>query len=388
MKQEIIFSLAYFLFYSISLGQSSETKMLYIIDSIPILTDPEELNPILEEEIADTRVMRSKDTLRLFEYDKIDGITYIFTKEYRNRPDSLKLIPSLRQMVMKNNVWNLRNTPYSGKYIDYFNSGKIQDAGTLLNGKLNGELVVYFNNGNKKLVAHYQDGNLEGEWNDYYSNGALLQTRRFSEGKEEGGSKMYFINGQSQTEVKNGMLYDTIFQFYSTGKIRGMVLSKNHKIVLNKTKETINYYTTLFNENLRAGDIKEANKSFFKIWQADSSSIETYFLEGLLHLRESHFERAIADFDNALIKEPMMREALVHRALARIRQNQLLQEKTSSKNSNVVWTIKGLQLIPKYELDRICIDIQQAEYVDSSESYVKKIIPELFFNYCLSQSSR
>lgn len=388
MKQAIIFSLAYFLFYSISLGQSSETKMLYVIDSIPILTDPEEWNPILEEEIADTRVMRSKDTLRLFGYDKIDGITYIFTKEYRNRPDSLKLIPSLRQMVMKNNVWNLRNTPYSGKYIDYFNSGKIQDAGTLLNGKLNGELVVYFKNGNKKLVAHYQDGNLEGEWNDYYSNGALLQTRKFSEGKEEGGGKMYFINGQSQTEVKNGMLYDTTFQFYSTGKIRGMVLSKNHKIILNKKKETINYYTTLFNENLRAGDIKEANKSFFKIWQADSSGIETYFLEGLLHLSESHFERAIADFDNALIKEPMMREALVHRALARIRQNQLLQEKTSSKNSNLVWTIKGLQLIPKYELDRICIDIQQAEYVDSSESYVKKIIPELFFNYCLSQSSR
>ena len=76
--------------------------------------------------------------------EQLDGIIYIFTKAYRNRPDGLKRIPSLKQMVMTKEGWNLNGALYTGKYIDYYNSGKIQNEGTLLNSKLNGVLTVYF----------------------------------------------------------------------------------------------------------------------------------------------------------------------------------------------------------------------------------------------------
>ena len=390
MTNSILLSVMLFLFCSISIGQSPRNKVLYLIDSIPILTDPEEWNPILQEDIADFWEINSKDTLSRLGYENIDGVTYIFTKEYRKRPDSLKLIPSLKQMKINGDVWNLNNIPYSGRYLDYFNSGKIQSEGTLLNGKLNGELVVYFKNGNKKSVSNYKNEILEGVWNDYYTNGSLLQTREFFEGKEKGFIKMYFINGQIQSEIKSKQAthYDTVFTYYSTGNIKEMQLIRNNKAVFSKKKEDINYYTTFFNMYLNAGNIKKANKAFFKIMQLDDSSIDTYFLGGLLHLTELHFEKAIAEFDKALMIEPMMRQALVHRALARIKKNQYLCEKLFSNNSKKVWILQDLPLIPKDELNKICSDIKQAAYLDFSDFYVKKIIPELFFNYCSTTSSR
>ena len=178
-----IFLLAFLSISATSFGQIPNEKILFVIDSIPILTDPEEWNPIDPIDIADITVIKNKDSLKLLRPEQLDGIVYIFTKAYRNRPDSIKRIPSLKQMVVKNEIWNLNGIPYSGKYIDYYNSGKIQNKGTLLNGKLNGELTVYFKNGNKKFISNYKDGILHGVWNDYYPNGVLLSSRKYADGK-------------------------------------------------------------------------------------------------------------------------------------------------------------------------------------------------------------
>src|SRR5690242_10513810 len=107
-----------------SIGQTSNNKILFIIDSLPLLNDPEEWNQLLEEDISDIKVVKSKDSLKLFGFEKFEGVTYIFTKEYRKRPDSLKKIPSLKQLKFENQVWNFNGVPYTGKYIDYFNNGK------------------------------------------------------------------------------------------------------------------------------------------------------------------------------------------------------------------------------------------------------------------------
>ena len=151
-----IFLLAFLSISATSFGQISNEKILFVIDSIPILNDPEEWNPIDPNDIADITVIKNKDSLKRLRPEQLDGIIYIFTKAYRNRPDSLKRIPSLKQMVVKNEIWNLNDIPYSGTYIDYYNSGKIQNKGTLLNGKLNGELTVYFKNGYGKTKCRQQ----------------------------------------------------------------------------------------------------------------------------------------------------------------------------------------------------------------------------------------
>jgi tetratricopeptide (TPR) repeat protein len=363
--------------------------MLFVIDSIPILTDPEEWNVVLPEDIADLRVLRGKDSLALLGYKNLDGVTYIFTKEYRNRPDSLKRIPSLKQMVKNNDAWNLRNIVYSGKYIDYYNSGKIQDEGTLLNGQLNGELIVYFKNGVKKSVSNYKNGILAGVWNDYYTNGVLMQTREYIEGREKRGGKTYYITGQIQHEVKlkKDTPYDTVFMYYSTGKVKQVRLVKDGAVVLSKQDEVINYYIPRFYQSLNTGNIKEANKSFFEIWKMDSTSADTWFKSGLLLLKESRFDMAIAEFDKALQIEPLMREALVHRGLARIKKHQVLNAPAFSKDSNKALTLEDIASLPNDEQDRICHDLQQAEYIDFSDVYVKKVMPEVILDYCRKKNS-
>ncbi len=146
-----------------------------------MINNPEDWNPVSNEDIADFSVVKNKDSLKQLGWGRLDGITYIFTKAYRARPDSVKRIPSLQQMVLKDELWLLNDTPYSGQYIDYFNSGYIQDEATLLDGKLNGKLIVYFKSGAVKSVANYKNGMPQGFVMQYYKNGALMEKTQYAE---------------------------------------------------------------------------------------------------------------------------------------------------------------------------------------------------------------
>ncbi len=158
-----------------------------------MINNPEDWNPVSNEDIADFSVVKNKDSLKLLGWGKLDGITYIFTKAYRARPDSVKRIPSLKQMVLKNEVWLLNNAPYIGRYIDYYNSGHFKDEGTIDDGKLNGKLIVYFKSGTVKSLLDYKNGLLDGLMAQYYKNGALMTKTHYAEGKGDGIFENYFI---------------------------------------------------------------------------------------------------------------------------------------------------------------------------------------------------
>ena len=155
-------------------------------------------------------------------------------------------------MVVQNEIWNLNGILYSGIYIDYYNSGKIQNKGTLLNGKLNGELIVYFKNGNKKSVFNYKDGILHGDWIEYYPNGALMNSRIYADGKIVKHGKQYFVNGQIESEIKpkKATLYDTAFSYYSTGQVKQMKLVKKHPSVQDKKTNDFNASVTYFFQSI------------------------------------------------------------------------------------------------------------------------------------------
>jgi antitoxin component YwqK of YwqJK toxin-antitoxin module len=383
---KLLFLLLLFLSISeFSFGQSSSEKILFIIDSIPLFNDPEEWNAIAKEDIADIIVIKNKDSVKRLRPEQLDGIVYIFTKAYRNRPDSLKKIPSLKQMVMKNEVWNLNGIPYSGKYIDYYNSGKIQNEATLLNGKLDGELIVYFKNGNRKLVSNYKEGILHGVWNEYYPNGILMNSRKYAYAKIIGHGTYYFVTGQIMNEIKpkKRTLYDTSFSYYSTGKVKEMKLIKNGKPVLDKRINDFNANTTYFFLSINTGKLNDANKYFYSIWKVDSTSSDTHFKKGLLLMKEFRFDAAIEAFDEALRLEPLMRESLVHRAVARINKYKYPNAKPLSKdNKETPLILEDIMSIPSDEQTKICMDLRQAVYVDFSEFYVPKIVPFVILNYC------
>ena len=391
MSKAILFFIGLFSFCIASFGQAYSERMLFVIDSIPLINDPEDWNPITQEDIADIAVVKNKDSLKQLGWGQLDGITYIFTKAYRTRNDSLKRIPSLKQMVVKDEVWYLDNAPYNGRYIDYYNSGRKQNEGTLVNGKSNGELVVYFKTGTVKSISDYRNGVLHGIRKEYYKNGMLMQKTGFTEGRSNGLYEQYFINGQRENERKDKKETgcDTVISYYSTGRINQMRLIKNGEPIRGKNENDVNYYATYFQQSLNKGDIKAAEKNFYHLWLLDSTSTEAHLKKGVLLSKEFHFDEAIAEFDKVLQIEPLERNALTQRGLAHLKRHQLLRLKTSLKDKkDVPLTLEDIMSMPEDEQVKACNDLRLADDLDPSDYYVKKAVPEDVLNYCRCNSSR
>jgi len=226
MIKIIIFLTGLIYFQNISFAQTSNEKIIYVVDSIPVIDDPEDGNEISPNEITDITVIANKDTLNLLGYGKFDKAIFVFTKEYRVRPDSLKQIPSSKQMEKKNGVFLFRSNLYSGQFIDYFYSGRKQREGTFLNGKLNGHRKIYYQNGKLAIERDYKDGIENGFENEYYEDGSLKQKGEFVNGKEDGVWESYYPNGQVKlrSKYKSGEVFDTATKYYSTGKIKLFLL--------------------------------------------------------------------------------------------------------------------------------------------------------------------
>jgi hypothetical protein len=114
------------------IGFGQNEKILYVVDSIPIIEEPKEgFGTLTENEIDNVVVVKDKKVMANAGYNDLDGITYVFTKEYVKRPDSIKVIPTTKSMTKKNGTWYLKNstTPYSGKFIDYYLTGTKQGEG-------------------------------------------------------------------------------------------------------------------------------------------------------------------------------------------------------------------------------------------------------------------
>jgi antitoxin component YwqK of YwqJK toxin-antitoxin module len=390
MKSFLFFIFCFFTGIT-TFSQAPKNKILYVIDSIPLLNQPEPWNQILQEDIADYSIVTNKDSLKMLRWEKMDGIAYVFTKEYRKRPDSVKRIPSLKQMVLKDQAWMLNGSAYTGRYIDYYNNGKKENEGTLLNGKIDGELTVYYKSGITKSITHYRDGIRNGTWIDYYKNGALMRKEDFLNGKDCRTAKSYFINGQIKQELKlkNGTAYDTSVAYYSTGKVRRMTIRKPGHFSPDKKQAELNYYNTMFFEHLREGDIKAANKDFYKIRMDDSTNIDRWFKHGLLFAYEFRFDRAIAQFDKALAIEPLMRESLEQRGLARIKRFKFQRENiTLQDRKDDPLVLEDMTQMPGEEQAKACADILLADDLDPGVNYNHKAVPETILNYCKKKSSR
>jgi len=381
MNKIILLFAGLFLLHIISFGQVSNDKIMFVVDSIPVIDDPEEGNEIVQRDVADITVIKNKDTLNRLGYSQFDGATFIFTKEYRNRPDSLKQIPSSKKMERKNSIWLLRGMPYSGRFIDYYYSGRKQGEGTFINGKANGLRTIYYQNGKLEAETNYQGGVENGFHKEYYEDGTLSQMGEFNNGKEEGIWEDYYPNGQVRlrSKYKNGEIFDTATKYYSTGKIKENVFIQNGKVIPDPNLEKINKLMTRSSESNKEGDTKAAIKYCSKALELDSTYASAYFSRGTIKLNDFKFEEAIADFDKALKFEPYMDVALANRAFARIRKYQFANSRTLEKNSEItVLASKDKVLIPEDEQEKICNDLQRAVFLGDKS----QMITEALSNYC------
>ena len=363
MKKILFITIVISLLSIKNFGQNKSENIVYIVDKITVREDPEKGNEITESDIADMNVIKNKDSLKTLGFEKFDGAIFIYTKEYRKRPEEIKQIPSSKQMERKNGVWYLNNEIYNGKFIDYYYSGRIQGDGIMKNGKLEGMRKMYYQNGKLSVERNYTNSISEGLEKEFYEDGTLKQKGIFINGKEDGIWEMYFPNGQTKqrTNFKNGIVDGESTVYYSTGKILSVEIGQNGKIIPDKRLEKITQLMKKSNESNQNFDRKSAIKYCNKVIELDSEYAEAYFSRGTLKLNEMQFDDAIADFDKALIIEPYMTFAIANRAFARIRKYEFGGDRELMKNSEVtVLASKKKAEISESERQKICSDLEKA----------------------------
>jgi tetratricopeptide (TPR) repeat protein len=224
---------------------------------------------------------------------------------------------------------------------------------------------------------------------EYYKNGAPMQSTMFHEGRMVQISGAWYMNGQEMSEAKPRRQtgYDTVVVYYSTGKIKAQNLVKNKIAVREKKDDDLAYYNTMFYQTVNSGDLKNANKLLYKSWLLDSTSIESHFRQGYLYTKEFRFDDAIEEFDKALALEPLMRESLAHRGLARIKKYQQLTVGIQNRTELKI-RVEDLASIPETDRQKICSDLLLADALDTTDHFIRKLVPQELLAYCRMQREK
>lgn len=330
----------FLLFFCFALrAQENNQRVLYVIDSVVIVDDPDENDELKENDIEKLEVITNLDRIKAIGYEgKLDKIIYVITKSYATRSDEIKRIPTTKNMERINGAWHLKGSdvPFSGKFIDYFLNGRIQGEGVLKDGFLEGIRTVYYPNGNKKYFYTYKRGIEDGLNEEYFVNGKLKQKGTFENEQEVG-------------------LWQV---FYSTGKLKRQSNFVNKKQELPKEERK---FHDLFSRGIvltKEYDYPGAIKKFNEAIILNPDYADVYFSRGTAKLNSFDFDSAIADFDKAVELEPLYMEAISNRAFARLRKYEFKDSKTLSKSKEVtVLVAKDNVPIPSEDLMKICADL-------------------------------
>jgi len=366
MKKIILLLIFSFLITISTKGQNADPRILYVIDSIPIINEPEEgLNSLSPDQIDKLMVYKGEKAIDSLGYKDLDGVIYIFTKEYVKRPDSIKRIPSSNNMERKNYEWYLKNSSntYSGKFIDYYLDGKKQGEGNFKNGKVDGVRKMYYPNGQTLMERVYSSGLENGLEKEYYEDGTLKQKGDFLNGKENGVWEMFHPNGQLKQKVlfDNGELIGESIGYYSTGKINFTEKFNNGIAIKDKENSKKNdLYLDGINFD-KMGDFKSSIKKYTKAIELDSTFANGYFARGTAKLNNLEFDEAIIDFNKTLEIEPFFAKAFGNRAFALIRKYEFANSRTLSENSEItILATKDEVEIPESVLEKICADLTKS----------------------------
>ncbi len=284
-------------------------------------------------------------------------------------------------MQKKDGLWLFHGTPYTGRIINYYYSGRKQAEGYLANGKVNGVDIFYYQNGYKSLEREYKEGRSNGLEREYYLDGSLMQEGHYIDGKEEGIWKMYYPNGQVKLfdNYRSGELVDSAIRYYSSGVVRDRVYIKNGKVISDPNLAKIDQLMKKSAEKNKEGDVRAAIDFVTKAIQKDSTYADAYFSRGTIELNEMRFDEAIADLDRALNIEPFIEVALTNRAFARIRKYQFKNSRSLSKNKDVeVLAASDKVDIPPADVEKICGDLRKAVLLGDKSDMIK----EALVNYC------
>lgn len=341
-------------------GQGNKEKTLYVIDSIPIFNEiNEEEGSLSEEIISSISVVTDKANFGDYEIYDFDKIIFIFTKEYANRPEEIKNIPTSKKMYIKEGKLCLIGSPsaYTGKFIDYYYNGMKKREGFLKNGLADGLTSFYYKNGKLKSYKNLTNGIENGESAKYFPNGQLKNKGVFKNGKEEG-------------------LWEG---WYSTGVLKKKTEFKAGKAKLTKNERLLNSLYTKGINSFNRGDFSKAVDYYSKALELDPNFSDIYFHRSRAYLYDLKFDEAITDCNKAIALEPLYMEAYSNRAFVRIRKYEFIDGKNLSQNNEItVYATKKDVEIPTEEKTKICNDLRKGYELGDT----KTMISEAIKKYC------
>ena len=356
-----------FISSSFLFSQNKAENVVYIVDNITVKEDPERGNEINNDDIDKINVINNIDSLAKYGFEKFDKAIFVYTKEFKNRPTENKKVPSTKQMEMKRgNVWYYNNQIYTGKFIDYYYSGRIQGEGYLKNGNLNGLRKTYFQNGKVSLERNYVRSIPNGLDKEYFEDGSLKQKGEFVNGKEDGIWEMYFPNGKlkQQTNFQNGKMIGESKIYNSNGKIARTEKIENDKIFPDPNFAELDKQMNKANETYKNKNENSAIKILTKVIDDYPNYKDLYFSRGTILLNQLKFDAAISDFDKAIEIEPYYDFAFANRAFARIRKYELGGNRKLSGNSEITVLAGKKDIeIPENEKSKICSDLKMAIFL-------------------------
>jgi antitoxin component YwqK of YwqJK toxin-antitoxin module len=345
----------------VTFAQTAEERILYVVDSIPVIENPDEADNVTNEDIDHIEVVTNAARIKAMGYEgKIDKVIFVTTKAYLDRSAEVNLIPTTKTMHKESGRWYLKNAkePYSGPIIDYFVNGKKQGEGKLKNGIVEGPRTVYYLNGNKRYFYTYTDGIQDGPSEEYFINGKLRQKGSFAKGQETG-------------------LWQV---FYSTEKLKRQSTVVNGKQDVPKEGKKffglLDKAIALMKEDDYSGAIKRLDEAE----KINAGYADVYFYRGTAKLNKFDFDNAVADLDKAISIEPLYMEAISNRAFTRLRKYQFKDSRVLSKNIEVtVLAAKDKVPIPKEDLEKICADLnlgyqlgdRKPMIIDAMKTYCK-----------------
>ena len=110
---------------------------------------------------------------------------------------------------------------YSGKYLVYFDNGKIKEELTIKDGKLNGAFVKNHESGKPLEVGNYENNLKFGLWTRYSLNGNLIAQASYLNNNKDGNWFVYNEAGVKLFEMvyKNGEKTGIWSQWDENGKL-------------------------------------------------------------------------------------------------------------------------------------------------------------------------
>lgn len=98
--------------------------------------------------------------------------------------------------------------PYSGKFVNYYSNGQIEQEGSLKAGVLNDKFLSYYPNGQKRAESSYIAGAPNGKVTAFYENGEKKCELNYKNGKFDGSNIVHatFFNPKYEVIFKNGKI--------------------------------------------------------------------------------------------------------------------------------------------------------------------------------------